>query len=59
MKRKANKKDLQDIVARLTGSIAILEQKVDSFNALFSMYVKYKGESEGFQEFLKKELSDG
>ena len=58
MKKKANKKDLQDIVARLIGSVAMLEQKIASYNALFSMYVKYKDESDGFQAFLKKELED-
>ena len=59
MKKKANKKDIQDIVARLIGNVAMLEQKVASYNTLFSMYVKYKGESDEFQAFLKKELVDG
>ena len=56
MKRKANKKDIQDVVARLIGSVAMLEQKVASYNTLFSMYVKYKDDSEGFQAYLKEEL---
>jgi len=56
MKKKANKKELQDIVARLIGSVALLEQKIISYNTLFSMYVKYKDESEGFQVYLKEEL---
>ena len=58
MKKKANKKDIQDIVARLIGNVAMLEQKIASYNTLFSMYVKYKDESDGFQAFLKKELED-
>ena len=58
MKKKANKKELQDIVARLIGSVAMLEQKIASYNTLFSMYVKYKDDSDGFQAFLKKELED-
>ena len=58
MKKKANKKDLQDIVARLIGNVAMLEQKIASYNTLFSMYVKYKDDSDGFQVFLKKELED-
>ena len=58
MKKKTTKKDLQDIVARLIGSVAMLEQKIASYNTLFSMYVKYKDESDGFQVFLKKELED-
>ena len=56
MKKKANKKELQDIVARLIGSVAMLEQKIASYNTLFSMYVKYKDDSEGFQAYLKEEL---
>jgi len=58
MKKKANKKDIQDIVARLIGNVAMLEQKVNSYNALFSMYVKYRDKGDGFQAFLKKELED-
>ena len=56
MKKKANKKDIQDIVARLIGSVAMLEQKIASYNTLFSMYVKYKDDSDGFQVYLKEEL---
>ena len=56
MKKKANKKELQDIVARLIGSVAMLEQKIISYNTLFSMYVKYKDDSDGFQAYLKEEL---
>ena len=37
MKKKANKKDLQDIVARLIGNVAMLEQKISTYNTLFSM----------------------
>tara|TARA_R110002051_G_scaffold252468_1_gene311686 strand:- start:166 stop:345 length:180 start_codon:yes stop_codon:yes gene_type:complete len=59
LKKKANKKDIQDIVARLIGNVAMLEQKVASYNTLFSMYVKYKDESADFQAFLKKELDNG
>ena len=56
MKKKTTKKDLEFIVARLIANNAMLEQKISSYNTLFSMYVKYKDESEGFQEYLKKEL---
>ena len=59
MKKKASKKELQDIVARLIANVAMLEQKVASYNTLFSMYVKYKDDSDEFQAFLKKELGDG
>ena len=59
MKKKTTKKELQDIVARLIANTAMLEQKINSYNTLFAMYVKYKDESDDFQAFLKKELADG
>ena len=61
MKKKANKKDIQDIVARLIGNVAILEQKINSYNTLFGMYVGFKGDDKEFQEHLKVKLekSDG
>ena len=56
MKKKTTKKDLELIVARLIANNAMLEQKIGSYNTLFSMYVKYKDDSEGFQAYLKEEL---
>tara|TARA_R100000808_G_C2057041_1_gene90089 strand:- start:50 stop:220 length:171 start_codon:yes stop_codon:yes gene_type:complete len=47
--KKKSKKDLEV-------KIQLLEQKIDSFNTLFGLYVKYKDESQPFQAFLKKEL---
>ena len=55
MKRKS-KKELEVIVSRLIANTAMLEQKIASYNTLFSMYVKYKDDSEGFQAYLKEEL---
>ena len=52
MAKRKSRKDLEIIVA-------MLEQKVASYNALFAMYVKYKDDSADFQAFLKKELGDG
>ena len=56
MKKKTTKKDLEIIVVRLIATTAMLEQKIGSYNTLFSMYVKYKDDSEGFQIYLKEEL---
>ena len=51
MKRKS-RKDLEII-------ISALEQKIASYNVLFGMYVSYKGDSEGFQEYLKDKYGAG
>ena len=56
MKKKTTKKDLELIVSRLIANTAMLEQKISSYNTLFSMYVKYKDDSDGFQAYLKEEL---
>ena len=49
MKRKS-RKELEIIVA-------MLEQRVASYNTLFGMYVNYKGDSEDFQSYLKEKLN--
>jgi|TARA_R110000824_G_scaffold315807_1_gene502973 hypothetical protein len=55
-KSKATKKELQDIVARLIANVAMLEQKIASYNTLFGMYVGFKGDDKDFQAYLKTEL---
>ena len=55
MKRKS-KKELELIVSRLIANVAMLEQKITSYNALFGMYVGFKGEDKEFQAYLKEKL---
>tara|TARA_R110000824_G_scaffold152920_1_gene324302 strand:+ start:374 stop:550 length:177 start_codon:yes stop_codon:yes gene_type:complete len=57
--KKKSRKELEAIVSRLIANTALLEQRIASYNTLFSMYVKYKDESADFQAFLKKELDNG
>ena len=59
MKKKTTKKELKDVVVSLIANVAMLEQRIASYNTLFAMYVKYKDESDTFQAFLKKELDNG
>ena len=47
--KKKSKKELESMVE-------LLEKKIDSYNVLFSLYFKFKGDSILFQEFLAKEL---
>ena len=56
MPKKKTKKDLSIVISRLIAANTILEQKINSYNTLFSMYVKYKGEGVEFQKYLKEEL---
>ena len=56
MPKKKTKKDLSIVISRLIAANTILEQKINSYNTLFGMYVKYKGEGVEFQKYLKEEL---
>ena len=56
MKKRASKKELQDLVTRLIANVAMLEQKINSYNTLFGMYVGFKGEDKDFQLYLKERL---
>ena len=47
--KKKSKKELESIVE-------LLEKRMDSYNVLFGLYVKFKGDGILFQEFLAKEL---
>jgi hypothetical protein len=48
--KKKSRKELEIIVA-------MLEQRVASYNTLFGMYVNYKGDSKDFQSYLKEKLN--
>ena len=56
MKRKTTKKELEGVVEKLSTRLSSVEGQVASYNALFSMYVKYSGDSADFQQYLKEEL---
>jgi hypothetical protein len=47
--KKKSKKELESMVE-------LLEKNIASYNILFSLYVKFKGDGILFQEFLAKEL---
>ena len=56
--KKKAKKELEIVVANLSARLMVLQTQVASYNKLLSMYVKFKGDSITFQEFLKKELKE-
>ena len=47
--KKKSRKELEGIVKNM-------ESKLASYNVLFGLYVRFKGDSLLFQEYLKKEL---
>ena len=58
MKKRKTKKDLEIAIDNLSNKLISLEGRIASYNALFSMYVKYKDDSTNFQEYLKEELKE-
>jgi len=56
--KKTTRKELEIVVANLSARLMVLQTQVASYNKLLSMYVKFKGDSITFQEFLKKELKE-
>ena len=49
MKKKTSKKELE-------AKIIALEQKINSYNILFGLYVDFKGDSAEFKQQLKQKL---
>ena len=54
--KKKTKKDLEVLISKFTKDINMLQQNISSYNALFSMYTEFKGDSVKFQEYLKKQI---
>ena len=58
MRKKKTKKELEIVVNDLCSKLISLEGRLASYNALFSMYVKYNDDSTKFQDYLKEELKE-
>ena len=55
-KKKPTKKDIEVVVSNLIRHLQIVEQKVDGIDNIFGMYIKYKKDEKGFQEYIKKQI---
>ena len=56
MKKKLTKKDIELVVSNLIKHLQIVEQKADAIDNIFGMYIKYKKDETGFQEYVKKQI---
>ena len=56
MKKKPTKKDIEVVVSNLIRHLQIVEQKIDALDNVFGMYIKYKKDETGFQEYVKKQI---
>ena len=50
-KKKATKKDIEIVVSNLINHLQGVEQKVDALDNIFGMFIKYKEDEKGFQEY--------
>ena len=55
-KKKPTKKDIEVVVSNLIRHLQMVEQKVDGIDNIFGMYIKYKKDEKGFQEYIKKQI---
>ncbi len=56
MKKKPTKKELELVISNLIMHIQNIEKKLEALDNVFGMYIKYKKEGEGFQQFIKQKL---
>ena len=55
-KKKATKKDIEIVVSNLINHLQGIEQKVDALDNIFGMFIKYKEDEQGFQEYVKTQI---
>ena len=55
-KKKATKKDIEIVVSNLINHLQGIEQKVDALDNIFGMFIKYKEDEKGFQEYVKTQI---
>ena len=55
-KKKPTKKDIEVVVSNLINHLQVVEQKADSLDNIFGMYIKYKKDDKSFQKYVKKQI---
>ena len=56
MKKKPTKKDIEIVVSNLIRHLQIVEEKINTIDNIFGMYIKYKKDEKGFQKYIKKQI---
>ena len=55
-KKKQTKKDIEVVVSNLIRHLEVVEQKITAIDNVLGMYIKYKKDEKGFQEYIKKQI---
>ena len=56
MKKKASKKQIQEVLSGLIGDIQVTYQKVVNTESLLGLYLEFKKDRKGFDKFIKDRI---
>ena len=57
--KKPTKKDIEIVISNLINHLKVIDGKVNALDNVFGLYMKYKKEETGFQEWMNKQLEKG
>ena len=56
--KKPTKKDIEIVISNLINHLKVIDGKVNALDNVFGLYMKYKKEETGFQEWMNKQLEE-
>tara|TARA_R100000315_G_C5196796_1_gene115303 strand:- start:166 stop:369 length:204 start_codon:yes stop_codon:yes gene_type:complete len=56
--KKPTKKDIEIVISNLINHLKVIEERVSALDNIFGLYIKYKKENEGFQEYINEQLKE-
>ena len=57
-KKKPTKKDIEIVISNLINHLKAIEARVTALDNVLGLYMKYKKEETGFQEWMNKQLEE-
>ena len=57
-KKKPTKKDIEIVISNLINHLKAIEARVTALDNVLGLYMKYKKEETGFQEWMNKQLDE-
>ena len=57
-KKKPTNKDIEIVISNLINHVKMIEEKIVALDNVFGLYIKYKKEDTGFQEYVSEQLKE-
>ena len=57
-KKKPTNKDVEIVISNLINHVKMIEEKIVALDNVFGLYIKYKKEDTGFQEYVSEQLKE-